>query len=663
MLLDEIRLKNFRQYYQEQTIQFSKSSHRNVTVIHGENGSGKTALLNAFSWCFYGKLDLPNSEYIINEHAIKEANPNSDVECSITINFSEHEKKYTLTRRIIARKGDNGKVFYGEPEIKLDYKREGNSETISNPTDEINRIIPENLRTYFFFDGERIDNLSKDNSTGEIKNAIKNIMGLEILERAIKHTGDASTRFRSELKNYGDSKTIHLIEEIEKLENEKTNLQNRRELLVNNLEVTKKQMREIENKLKFIEGSQKLQHEKELKDDELEQVQIELKKLQKEILETVSKNGYLAFSYSPVNSSEIIVKEKEVEGFGIPGIRSSAFIDDLIERGICICGVEIKEDSSHYQHLLKIKEYLPPQSLDSAIINFKSGIKIVKDGRQRFYESLKELKQKEIKLQSNERKLNDEIKEIKSKLNEKDSEEISSLVAKLEKLELVQSNTDREIGGIEHELKQISSQLHDKEKEQKKINSIADKSQTAQRRIDACQTLVKTMEDIYNIREKLVRVQLQERITEVYKQFLRKGYEIRLSDQYELNVYNQNNSRVGMSQGERQITSLSFIGAIVDLAREQFNKEIKSTFEEGGIYPLVMDSPFGALDSDHRERIARGIHKLSDQVIVIVSTSQWRGEVEGQMKELIGKEYQLKYNDPRINKEQPYEYTVAVEVI
>lgn len=662
MLLHEIKLKNFRQYYQEQRIEFSRSSSRNVTVIHGENGSGKTALLNAFSWCFYGKLDLPNAKDIINEHAVKVGEPNKEVECSVTIKFSDHDKMYNLKRRVVARKDRNGVIYYGEPEVFLDYKRDGNLETISNPTDEINRILPENLRTYFFFDGERIDNLSKDNSSGEIKNAIKKIMGLEILERAIKHTGDASTRFRSELKNYGDPETINLIEEIERLEKEIEEFKNRRELQVNNLEVTKKHIKETENKLKFIEGSQQLQKEKEQKDDELDQVQTDLKKVQKEIKETVSKYGYLAFSYTAINQSEKVINEKESEGFGIPGIRSSSFIDDLIERGKCICGVEIKEDSTHYEHLLKIKEFLPPQSLDSAIINFKSGIKIVKDARQKFYEQLKELKQKEIKLQGGERRLREEINEIKSQLNEKDSEEISGLVSKLEKLEETQSQTEREIGGIDLKIKQLSAQLAEKEKEQKKVSTIANKAQLAQKRIDACQTLIKTMEDIYYIREGLVREQLQERITQVYKQFLRKGYEITLSDKYELNVVNQNNNKVGMSQGERQITSLSFIGAIVDLAREQFKKEIKSAFEEGGIYPLVMDSPFGALDSDHRERIAKGIHKLSDQVIVIVSTSQWRGEVEGQMKELIGKEYHLKYNDPRINKNQPYEFTEAIEV-
>ncbi|EWG08466.1 AAA family ATPase [Cytobacillus firmus] len=663
MLLEEIRLKNFRQYYNEQIIKFSKSASRNVTVIHGENGSGKTALLNAFSWCFYGKLDLPNSNLLINEQSLKDAHPNDEVECSVSVKFSDNEKKYILKRRIIARKEQQDKIFYGEPEVQLEYKIGGNSEIIMNPTDEINRILPENLRSYFFFDGERIDNLSKDNGSDEIKNAIKNIMGLEILERSIKHTGDASTRFRSELKNYGDSKTVHLIEEIEQLESQLKEFNTRRELLVKNLDVTKKQMKEIENKLKFIEGSQKLQQEKEQKDYELENIKTELKKINKELQEVVSKNGYLAFSYTSVNNSEVIVKDSESDGFGIPGIRSASLIDDLIQKGKCICGTEIKENSEHYLHLLKVKEYLPPQSLDSAIINFKTGLNIVKDNRKKFYEQLKELKQKEVKLQSAERKIREEINEIKSKLNEKDSEEISSLVTKLEKLEDSYSAINREIGGIDNEIRKLTDELNQKEKEQKKINSIAEKAQLAQRRIEACQTLVQTMEDIYKIREKLVRVQLQERITEVYRQFLRKGFDIRLSEQYELNVYNQNNNKVGMSQGERQITSLAFIGAIVDLAREQYKKEIKGAFEEGGIYPLVMDSPFGALDSDHRERIAKGIHKLSDQVIVIVSTSQWRGEVEGQMKELIGKEYQLNYNDPRLNKEQPYEYTEAVEVM
>ena len=46
-------------------------------------------------------------------------------------------------------------------------------------------------------------------------------------------------------------------------------------------------------------------------------------------------------------------------------------------------------------------------------------------------------------------------------------------------------------------LKKITEQLHEKEKEQKKVSSIADKAQLTQKRIDACQTLVQAMEEIY----------------------------------------------------------------------------------------------------------------------------------------------------------------------
>ncbi len=180
--------------------------------------------------------------------------------------------------------------------------------------------------------------------------------------------------------------------------------------------------------------------------------------------------------------------------------------------------------------------------------------------------------------------------------------------------------------------------------------------------METCEKLIKVMEKLYDIRERAVKKHLQERISEVYSKFLRKGYTIQLTEDYELKVLNHYLKPVGMSQGERQITSLSFIGAIVDIAREQFNQEHKQSFEEGGIYPLVMDSPFGALDSDHRKRISHGINKLADQVIVIVSTSQWRGEVEGQMEHLIGKEYNLDYHDPRQHASIDYEYTEIVEV-
>jgi DNA sulfur modification protein DndD len=661
MLLESIILKNFRQYYQEQKIDFSTSSSRNVTVIHGENGAGKTALLNAFSWCLYGKMDLPNSNNIINEHAIEQLSENEETECSVTLKFWDNDKKYTLVRKIKAVK-QNNEIIYYEPEVKLSYKIDGLYEEIENPSVEINRILPENLRTYFFFDGERIDNLSKEESSEDIKNAIKNIMGLEILERSIHHTESARKRFLNELKKFGDPKTVDLIERIQQLEEEREYLEQEKQVNLKNLKAIDHQIKEIELTLKKIEGAKQLQEQRDRKNEELIQIREQINKVRKDLQEYMSKYGHLAFAYSAVKKSEEILFDQTKSSINIITGITKGFIDELLEKKRCICGAHLLEGSGSYENIKNIRESIAPQSLDNAISNFKGDLKIVKHMRKSLFDKLRDLKAKELVLLQKEKRLMEEIEEIGFQLTKKDSEEIVGLETKRQQLLQQKSNIDREIGKLEGEIDRVIKEIREKELERSKLDIMAAKAQLTQKRIDVCQELIHIMKEIYSVREKNVRHKLQDRISSIFSQFLRKGYKVRLLDSYELQVVNQNNNIVALSQGERQITSLSFIGAIVDIAREQHKKENSNAFEEGGIFPIVMDSPFGALDSDHRERIAKGIYKLADQVIVIVSTSQWRGEVESQMAHVIGKEYILKYNDPRKNKERPYEYTEIVEV-
>ena len=54
MKLERITLQNFRQYYGKQRLEFARDQERNVTVIHGVNGAGKTSLFLAINWCLYG---------------------------------------------------------------------------------------------------------------------------------------------------------------------------------------------------------------------------------------------------------------------------------------------------------------------------------------------------------------------------------------------------------------------------------------------------------------------------------------------------------------------------------------------------------------------------------------------------------------------------------
>ena len=54
MELDKVVIKNYRQY-RDVSIDFARDPDKNFTIIKGNNGTGKTTMLNALSWCLYGE--------------------------------------------------------------------------------------------------------------------------------------------------------------------------------------------------------------------------------------------------------------------------------------------------------------------------------------------------------------------------------------------------------------------------------------------------------------------------------------------------------------------------------------------------------------------------------------------------------------------------------
>ena len=53
--ISSIEMTNYRQYKGTQKLQFTSDKSKNVAIIYGRNGSGKSNVLNAITWCLYGK--------------------------------------------------------------------------------------------------------------------------------------------------------------------------------------------------------------------------------------------------------------------------------------------------------------------------------------------------------------------------------------------------------------------------------------------------------------------------------------------------------------------------------------------------------------------------------------------------------------------------------
>jgi DNA sulfur modification protein DndD len=171
----------------------------------------------------------------------------------------------------------------------------------------------------------------------------------------------------------------------------------------------------------------------------------------------------------------------------------------------------------------------------------------------------------------------------------------------------------------------------------------------AQRRIAATQDGIERLTEVRLRLENQFRTSLEKRVQEIFNSISFTPYIPKLSEKYELTLVENtggNETIVAASTGENQILSLSFIGGIIDRVREWI-QERALMGPDSSTFPMVMDSPFGSLDEIYRRQIAKILPKLANQLIVLVTKTQWRGEVAEEMERYIGREYVLTYNSPK----------------
>jgi hypothetical protein len=104
MVLKEIRLSNFRQFYGSQTLHFSLDSSKNITVVIGGNGGvGKTNLIHSIYWCLLGEL-LNSSDgitHLANNKAVSEG----DLRASVEILLEHEGADYSVLRSFTLNQG------------------------------------------------------------------------------------------------------------------------------------------------------------------------------------------------------------------------------------------------------------------------------------------------------------------------------------------------------------------------------------------------------------------------------------------------------------------------------------------------------------------------------------------------------------------------------
>ena len=648
MLLKEMKLRDFRQFRNEQSIQFSTDPDRNVTIIMGENGPGKTTLAQAFTWCLYGDTDFEDTE-VLNKIKAQEMGPNQECIVKVELLLRHLDVDYTMIREqkyttdsVGGLKRPNNTIF------RIAYKNvDGQTEFIKDTETEfrMKEILPKELSRYFFFDGERIGNMSKEIRRGrspEFAEAVKRLLGLSAFSAALDHLNGRSQNsvIKSYEKDYdskSDSKILEYTNEMDRYDTRLQEIDSRLVEIDNERLTVSDKVKEIEQKISDNKDSEKYAQERIKLNKKLNGLSISKVNNTVGIIQLLNNRVTSWMSQRLIYDALQELASSNKIDTGIPDIHART-VQYLIKRGTCLCGREIEFGNDAHKELMRLLDYIPPQSVGTIIGQFIRECELKSKAADGTFDELSEKYSIVRNFENDYDEVLHQIESINKKL------EGMANVGELQK-RYTYYNTELKKMDIEHDrLIEERGKLQTKrERCETNINELSLKDENNRRvaRFKAYAVYIyQQLNAIYKEKEQETREKLEKTVNEIFKEIYNGGFSLSLDEKYNIQVTVDNfDGYIGdIETSTAQSISIifAFIAGVIRLARENDTDENAMLLTEA--YPLVMDAPLSAFDKARIKTVCDTLPKVAEQVIIFIKDTD--GEIaEENMGNRVGARY------------------------
>lgn len=214
MRIKKLKLHNFGVYAGDNEFVFE--GRKPIVLIGGMNGRGKTTFLEAVLLSLYGQSSFAYSESdyksysgYLRSFVNRGTNDNT---CSVTLEFEINNGH--LENYLIHREWD-ADAKRSKEQISVYKDGEYNEFLTNNWPLFVENVLPSALSSFFFFDGEKIAELAVDNTNEQLKDSIRSMLGISVLDVL---SNDISRNLRKISKGGKQNTTA---EEVEKLRSEK----------------------------------------------------------------------------------------------------------------------------------------------------------------------------------------------------------------------------------------------------------------------------------------------------------------------------------------------------------------------------------------------------------------------------------------------------------
>jgi DNA sulfur modification protein DndD len=630
MRLQSIELTNFRQFKDEK-IQFAIDKNQNVTLIMGDNGSGKTSLAQAFFWCFYGTNSFQD-KILLNRLVANNMIPNQKEMVCVRVYLEHKQEEYCVVRQQEYTKQYNDSLKPQNSILAISKKDKngnrmwlgtGKTESLKNIelTNTINDIMPQDLSKYFFFDGEKIETLSKEISSGRKSNnfveAVNSLTGLKATRNALNHLnpklkGSVIGKLEDEYIGGSDRRIAELTEEIKRLKSEWQSADDDINSADESIKSNDLYIEELENKIKTYAEAENLQRTKTIRQNELEEHKWRKYQSLSRIYDNLNRDNLFDrfICEWPVKEALVILSNSDVSGKDIPKLHGDT-IKYLLKQKQCICGTILEENSKEWKVLENLINYLPPESISTSIGNF---IKRMKDKYQEKVYLLNDARSDFASILTLDEQISqclEEIDEIDKKLNGKDvSREVNRLnkLISTTKIDTVQLRNNK--SALEKRIGGFSVSIQSKEIER---DTLAKKS-SQNASIALAKKYAEALYDKFNVeytaKEIKTKANLQAYINENFKKFFNGSITLQIDDNYAVKVsVNDKFNSLETSTAQGIAVIFAFLAAIIRIAKENSANET---------YPVVMDAPLSTLDNQRIKIVCDTLPQIADQVIIFI---------------------------------------------
>lgn len=623
LTLVSLQVSNFGPFYGQQTLMFPQDT--GVSIVFGENGRGKTTLLNAFRFALFGSIKTRAAQQITLLDVINiEARQSGQFTASVVLSFTQDSDSYELTRTIAPRPG------VGAPESALDLIQEfwlsknGNVLSPEVAKADLANIMPEQVSRFFLFDGELLQEyeelLRHESSMGaDIKESIERILGLPVLTN--------SRQDLQEIHNNAQRQEVKAETKDLKIQQYQANLEEaiaRREEHEKILRLKRAERKQCdEDRSSVAVEMQKTERLRKLL-EERRQAQLDIASLKAKVIERRTKlQENLVDSWKSVLTARAKAKKQELQSEYDELVSQKAAkdaahallasLEESLALGSCsTCGRTLDEDSRGHsaiklEHLrAEAEKQLPLERLEALKVALRTLDMVASADKSTLIQELMEnLEDDLIAIENKDSRLtelNDLTKDVEEgeilRLTQEDrrlTQEIVILDRAIESEQAQLTETMRRIQQIEESLDKTGGADLSKERRQRELSSKLHK-------------LFAASVDLYRDR---LREKVESAATAVFLGITNDPdyTALKINENYGLSIVHRSGELVRVrSAGNEHVVALSLMGAL------QKNAPLKG--------PIIMDSPFGRLDQVHKTNLVKSLPSMADQVILLVYESE-----------------------------------------